>query len=35
MDENVKKAIVELQRHWLGEYHGAREKLLVELVDKV
>jgi hypothetical protein len=35
MDERTKKAIVELQRHWLSEYHSAREKVLVELAEKV
>jgi hypothetical protein len=35
VDERTKKAIVELQRHWLSEYHNAREKVLVELTEKV
>ena len=35
MDERTKKAIVELQRYWLTEYHSAREKVLVELTEKV
>jgi len=35
MDERTKKAIVELQRHWLSEYHSAREKVLVELAEKL
>jgi hypothetical protein len=35
LDENAKRVLVELQRHWLEEYHFAREKTLVELTEKV
>ena len=27
--------IIELQRHWLSEYHSSREKCLVELTEKL
>lgn len=27
--------IIDLQRHWLSEYHASREKCLVELTEKL
>ncbi|CAI5443932.1 unnamed protein product [Caenorhabditis angaria] len=35
MDERLKRMIVDLQRHWLTDYHNSREKALVELTEKL
>ncbi|EFP04461.1 hypothetical protein CRE_25696 [Caenorhabditis remanei] len=31
----MKRMIIDLQRHWLNEYHTSREKCLVELTEKL
>lgn len=35
LDEKMKRMIMDLQRHWLSEYQQSREKLLVEITEKV
>ncbi|CAL2035132.1 unnamed protein product [Caenorhabditis brenneri] len=35
IDEPTKRAIAELQKHWMSEYHNSREKSLVELTEKL
>ncbi|CAP33578.1 Protein CBR-BRA-2 [Caenorhabditis briggsae] len=35
VSEGMKRMIIDLQRHWLSEYHTAREKCLVELTEKL
>ncbi len=35
IDEHFKKMLTDLQRHWLVEYQQSREKLLVEVTEKV
>ncbi|CCD69942.1 MYND-type domain-containing protein [Caenorhabditis elegans] len=35
VSEGMKRMIIDLQRHWLSEYHASREKCLVELTEKL
>lgn len=35
LDERMKRMIMDLQRHWLTDYQQSREKLLVEMTEKV
>ncbi|KAF1763556.1 hypothetical protein GCK72_011852 [Caenorhabditis remanei] len=35
VSEGMKRMIIDLQRHWLNEYHTSREKCLVELTEKL
>ncbi|VDD86869.1 unnamed protein product [Enterobius vermicularis] len=35
LDEKMKRMIMDLQRHWLSEYQQSREKLLVEITEKL
>ncbi|CAB3401606.1 unnamed protein product [Caenorhabditis bovis] len=35
LDDRLKRVIVDLQRHWLNDYHNSREKALVELTEKL
>uniref|UniRef100_A0A1I7UJX1 MYND-type domain-containing protein n=1 Tax=Caenorhabditis tropicalis TaxID=1561998 RepID=A0A1I7UJX1_9PELO len=35
VSEGMKRMIIDLQRHWLTEYHNSREKCLVELTEKL
>ncbi|CAI2358112.1 unnamed protein product [Caenorhabditis sp. 36 PRJEB53466] len=35
VDERVRRMIIDLQRHWLTDYHNTREKALVELAEKL
>ncbi|RCN47772.1 MYND finger [Ancylostoma caninum] len=35
LDERMKRMIMDLQRHWLTDYQQSREKLLVEMTEKL
>ncbi|TKR67499.1 hypothetical protein L596_023647 [Steinernema carpocapsae] len=35
LDERMKRMIVDLQRHWLTDYQQSREKLLVEMTERL
>ena len=35
LDERMKRMVLDLQRHWLTDYQQSREKLLVEMTEKV
>lgn len=35
LDERMRRLLLDLQRHWLTEHQQARERLLVELTEKV
>lgn len=35
LDEKMKKMLMDLQRHWLEDYQNSREKMLVEITEKV
>lgn len=35
LDERMKRMIMDLQRHWLTEYQQSREKILVEMTERV
>lgn len=35
LDDRMKRMIMDLQRHWLTDYQQSREKLLVEMTEKV
>ncbi|CAJ0951430.1 unnamed protein product, partial [Mesorhabditis belari] len=35
LDDRMKEMIVSLQRHWLNDYQQSREKLLIELTEKL
>lgn len=34
-DDKIRRMIIDLQRHWLTDYHHAREKALVDLTNKL
>lgn len=34
-NENLKRIIMDLQRHWLNDFQRQREKLLIEVTEKV
>jgi len=35
LDESVKRALIDLQRHWVTNYRNCREKNMIEIVEKV
>lgn len=35
LDDRMKRMIMDLQRHWLTDYQQSREKLLVEMTERV
>lgn len=35
LDERMKRMLMDLQRHWLNDYQQSREKMLVEMTEKV
>ncbi|KAK0421407.1 hypothetical protein QR680_015220 [Steinernema hermaphroditum] len=35
LDERMKRMIMDLQRHWLTDYQQSREKLLVEMTERL
>lgn len=35
LDERMKRMLMDLQRHWLNDYQQSREKILVEMTEKV
>ncbi|GMS89428.1 hypothetical protein PENTCL1PPCAC_11603, partial [Pristionchus entomophagus] len=35
LDDRMKRMIMDLQRHWLTDYQQSREKLLVEMTEKL
>ncbi|EFO99457.1 hypothetical protein GCK72_025739 [Caenorhabditis remanei] len=35
VDDKMRRMIVDLQRHWLTDYHQSREKALVDLTEKL
>lgn len=35
LDDRIRRMIMDLQRHWLTDYQQSREKLLVEMTERV
>ncbi|KAH7700249.1 MYND finger family protein [Aphelenchoides avenae] len=35
LDDKMKKMLMDLQRHWLQDYQNSREKMLVEITEKL
>lgn len=35
MDERIKRLLLDLQRHWLMDYQNSRERVLVEITERV
>uniref|UniRef100_A0A0N5AS72 MYND-type domain-containing protein n=1 Tax=Syphacia muris TaxID=451379 RepID=A0A0N5AS72_9BILA len=35
LDDRMKRMIMDLQRHWLNEYQQSREKILVEMTERL
>uniref|UniRef100_A0A914D245 MYND-type domain-containing protein n=1 Tax=Acrobeloides nanus TaxID=290746 RepID=A0A914D245_9BILA len=35
LDDRMRRMLMELQRHWLGDYRQSREKVLVEITERI